>query len=225
MKKFLVYSLKNFSVNNLFLFLCLCSNIYSNYLQDKKNREFFYLIEQERKNLHQILDGKLEKLAYSLQLWSEKSNVGLEKVKNKISLIQDRMVDQQFLLASNSTPPQPTNSFKISLFDQLSFFPSSYILIGIFVGSIYFFYLYGYFNPVSYIKIPDIYSMFGFISEQNLDLSGAERPQNLITNKIEHYKLIPEVIVYDPVSVERPFVVSAEDLTVINNCISSLFSS
>lgn len=222
-KKFFLF-FKDLSFNNIILFVCLISNSYSSYLQHKRNQEILSLIQEERKNIIQLLDNKLEKFNYSLQLWSEKSNVGIEKVKNKISLIQDKMTDQHFLLASNIMQPQKVDSgFKITLFDQ--FFLSSffqYIVFGIFISCCtYFFYSSGYFNPFSYFDTSkfkpfnDVISNIGVSPKDNFsEIVGKDN--NILLNTTQ------DVVIIDPKSTQ-PFIPSSEDLELINMHISSLF--
>jgi hypothetical protein len=215
---------KELSFNNIVLLVCLISNSYSSYLQHKRNQEILALIQEERKNIIQLLDNKLEKFNYSLQLWTEKSNVGIEKVKNKISLIQDKMTDQHFLLASNIMQPQKVDSsFKITLFDQF-FFPSlfQYIIFGIFIsGCIYFFYSFGCFNPFSYFDTSKFGSLHNIVSKvsvssKNSSVENVGKDSNILLDTAQ------DIIIIDPNSTQ-PFVPSSEDLELINMHISSLF--
>jgi hypothetical protein len=221
-KKILLF-FKDISFNNIILFGCLISNSYSSYLQHKKNQEILLLIQEERKNIIQLLDTKLEKFNYSLQLWTEKSNVGIEKVKNKISLIQDKMADQHFLLASNIMQPQKVDSsFKITLFDQ--FLPSSlsqYILLGLFTSCcIYFLYFSGYLNPLSYFDVSKFKSLNGFISNIGVSTNENFNETNLKDNML--FNATQDVVIIDP-NTTQPFIPSPEDLELINIHISSLF--
>jgi hypothetical protein len=221
-KKILLF-LKDISFNNIVLFGCLISNSYSSYLQHKKNQEILLLIQEERKNIIQLLDNKLEKFSYSLQLWTEKSNVGIEKVKNKISLIQDKIVDQHFLLASNIMQPQKVDSsFKITLFDQI--LPSSlsqYILLGLITSCcLYFLYFSGYLNPFFYFDISKFKPLNGFISNVRVSSDENFSETNLKENML--FNATQDVVVIDP-STTQPFIPSAEDLELINMHISSLF--
>ena len=215
---------KDLSINNIVLFVCLISNSYSSYLQHKKNQEILALIQEERKNIIQLLDNKLEKFNYSLQLWTEKSNVGIEKVKNKISLIQDKMTDQHFLLTSNIIQPQKVDSsFKITLFDQ--FLCSSlfqYVAFGIFVScSIYLLYLSGSFNPFSYFDISKCKPFNNIIS--NIDIFPKNNFNEVIrTDNNILLNTTQDVVIIDPKSTQT-FIPSSEDLALINMHISSLF--
>lgn len=216
--------LKNISLNNIILVGCLISNTYSNYIQYKKNQEILAIIQEERRNIVELLDKKLEKLNYSFQLWTEKSSVGIEKVKNKISLIQDKMADQHFLLTSNiAQPPKFDSNLKITLFDQM--FPSSIfqlIVFGVFVsGCLSLFYFSGYFNPWLY---------FDFSKFRSFDPT-VSKPDKLPTEIIDGvtgkennmlFNTTQDVVIIDASS-SKPFIPSTEDLELINMHISNLF--
>ena len=221
-KNFLLF-FKDLSFNNIILLIFVISNGYSSYLQHKKHQEVLALICEEKKNIIELLDNKLEKFSYSLQLWTEKSSVGIERVKNKISLIQDKMADQHFLLASNiMQPPKVDSNFKITLFDQ--FLPSSlfhYFVFGVFVSCcIYFLYFSGYFNPFSYFDLSKI-NFFNTISSTVEGVSKNIYGETVMkTNMLSN--AVQEIVIIDP-RASQPFAPSAEDLELINTCISNLF--
>lgn len=224
MNKKLPTFFKDFSFNNIILVTCLASNSYSNYLQYKKNQEILVLIQEERKNIIQLLDSNLEKFNYSLQLWTEKSSIGIEKVKNKISLIQDKMIDQQFLLASNIMQPQKVDSsFKITLFDQnLSSSLFQYVTFGVLIGCcLYFFYSTGYFNLFSYFDISkfknfsNVASTLDAFPKDNFKETFG-RDNNIMQNTAQ------DVVIIDSKSTQS-FSPSLEDLELINMHISSIF--